>query len=85
MSEYILCKKHKKEVTRFGDPFIFIPRIGIEWIELFNSNKELVYRKNGTLLTSDSVEGYTVKVEGKLPVHIMKNLEIDEEYEKRKE
>ena len=85
MSKQILCKKHVLEPSRFSSPIVFIDNDDIEGIELFNSGKELEYRKDGTLKDSKGVEGYTVRVKGLLPVHIFKNSEIDLEYEKRKE
>ena len=85
MSKQILCKKHLLEPSRFSSPIIFVDRDRIEWIELFNSGKELKYRPDGTLKDSKGVEGYTVKVEGESPINVLKNSEIDIEYEKRKE
>ena len=85
MGKIIICKKHVLEPSRFGLPVSYIDRDDVIGIELFNSGKELEYRKDGTLKDSKGVEGYTVRVKGLLPVHIFKNSEIDLEYEKRKE
>ena len=85
MGKIIICKKHVLEPSRFGLPVSYIDRDDVIGIELFNSGKELEYRKDGTLKNSRNLEGYTVKFRDGSSVNVLKNSELDLEYEKKQE